>query len=113
MNVKHHLPRIRIHIENSPIARLVNTPVCGNARSRVHHMADNLIVLGRQVVERGDVEFRHYQDMCRRLRIDVFEGVNAIVFVYFRRGNLPCDDPAEQAIGHAPYFNLFMVLGKR
>ena len=76
-------------------------------------MADNLIVLRRQVVERGDVGFRHYEDMCRRLRINVFEGVNAIVFVYFRRGNLPYDDLAEQAIGHAPYFNLFMVLGKR
>jgi hypothetical protein len=38
--------------------------------------------------------------MCRRFGVDVFEDVHLVVFVYLLRGNLPCDDLAEEAIVH-------------
>ena len=36
--------------------------------------------------------------MGRRLRIDVFEGEDVLVFVNFFRGNFSADDAAEQAV---------------
>mgnify|MGYP006162790083 CR=1 FL=1 len=47
-----------------------------------------------------DVATGHDEDVRGRLRIDVLEGDDVVVFVDLRAGNLSGDDAAEQTVGH-------------
>lgn len=61
-------------------------------------VADDFYVLGARRIDAGDVLLRNNQDMRRRLRIDVLEGEDDLIFVDLLGGNLSGDDSAEEAI---------------
>src|SRR5687768_5521135 len=97
VDVEHGLSRSRIAVEHCPVTGTVVALFFGNVRGGAHHGADQPVVRRRQVVERRDVLLRDHQDVHRRLRVDVVEGEQLIVFVDLRRGNVTRNDLAEQA----------------
>src|SRR5436190_18875494 len=81
VNVKHGLAGAAIGIEDGAEAALGNPALARNRGRPPHHFADNLIVLGREVVERGDVLLRHHQHVRRPLRVDIVERQHTVVVV--------------------------------
>src|SRR5687768_6054099 len=96
VDVKHRLSRLRVAIEHGPIARPIVALVFRNLRGGAHHGADQRVVIGIQVVERRDVLLGHHERVQRRLRIDIGEGQQPVVFVDFRGRDFSGNDPAEQ-----------------
>ncbi len=83
VNVENHLTGICIHVEYSPVSRLMNSSVPGDTGRGIKHMAHDRLVFRPQIVQGGDMGLRHHKNMSRSLRVDVFESIKAIVFVYF------------------------------
>ena len=51
------------------------------------------------LLQAGKVFFGNHQDMCRALRIEIFEGEGMLVFVNFLGWNLAADDAARSVMG--------------
>lgn len=100
MYVKDRLPGIAVRIENRSIAICRNTTFPRDGRSPSGELADNLVVIGHERIERLDVTFGNDEDVGGRLGIDVVEGEYPVVFVNDGSWNFPSDDAAEQAGGH-------------
>jgi hypothetical protein len=58
------------------------------------------VVVRSEVVQRADVATGDDQYVQRRLRVDVPDGDELVVLVNESGGNLPADNPAEEAIVH-------------
>src|SRR5438093_12763595 len=67
------------------------------------HLADEAVLAGRDIVERGDVRLWNDQHMQRRLRVDIFDDHHPLIFVDDLRRDLPVDNPAEQAFAHGRF----------
>lgn len=61
------------------------------------HMTEEQFVIGRGVRKRYQVLARDDQEVNRRLRVDVFEGDGAFIFVDDLAGRLAGDNAAEEA----------------
>lgn len=71
----------------------------GEALGRKQDMAgERLVVLLAEVMKGCDVLFRDDEKMHRRLRGDVVESDDLVIFIDLLRGNFPGHDPAEQTI---------------
>ena len=73
VQMKHRLPRPWSDIQDRAITIFYTALPRHFGRGQVA-TSDNLRVLGRCFLKSGDVFLRHYQQMCRRLWIDFFEG---------------------------------------
>jgi hypothetical protein len=60
-------------------------------------MTEERLVAFAGVRERGDVPARHHQQMDRRLRMNVGEGVTLVVLIDSGRGNASVNDLAKEA----------------
>ena len=81
VDVEHRLAGVGVAVEDRPVAPI---GVAGSLRERrapSHHLADQAVVLGSELVEAGDVASRDDQHVRRRLRVDVLEGDDAVVLV--------------------------------
>ena len=110
VDMKHHLTTIRVHIEHRAVTRFMDPPIPRDLAGCVYHVSHQEILLRREVIQCCDVGLGCDENMDRRLRVDVLEGVDTVVLIHFRRRNLPLDDPAEKTVGHAGYSNLFKTL---
>jgi hypothetical protein len=73
MDVKDGLPRVAVAVEGRPIARLIDSPVLGDARREPDHPSHNRVVFGAEVVQCRDVALGNDEHMHRRFRFDVLE----------------------------------------
>lgn len=71
VDVKHRLSRICIAIHDNTVALFGNSFLSCYVTGRRIQATDQRLVLFGDVVNRRDVLPRDYQDMCRRLRVDV------------------------------------------
>src|ERR1700727_4096061 len=100
VQMKHRLSRAGSHVEDGAVS-LFDVALAGNLGGREMAAADDLRISRLGFFQSRKVFFRNDQNMCRSLRIDVFEGEDVIVFVNFLGGNFAADDTAEKAVGIA------------
>src|SRR5581483_4372074 len=103
VDVEHGLARVAVGVEEDAESAGGDAAVLRDRRRAPHQLADDRVVVRRQVVERGDVLLRNDEHMRRTLRIDVVEREHAVVFVDDRRGDLASGDFAEEAVGHTRF----------
>ena len=77
VDVEHRLPGVAVRVEHGAVAAAGDSPLLRDRRRAPHHLADDLIVAGLEVVQRLDVALGHDEHVRRRLRIDVVEGEHA------------------------------------
>jgi len=100
MDVEDCLPGSTLRVEHRPIAFVrVSVFFCDSGRDSLHRSYQRIVVRG-EIVQRGDVTTRDDQDMQRRLRVDIPNGDDLVVFMHEASRDLPCDDLAEEAIAH-------------
>src|SRR5215831_21108534 len=100
MDVEDGLPSAAIGVEERAVAGLRESAFFGDRCGASYELADDLLILDADVVQRRDVPLRNDQHVRWRLRVDVVECQYSIVFIDDARGNRAIDDFAEQAIGH-------------
>jgi hypothetical protein len=100
VDVEDGLPRIAVRVEERPESALVKAGGPRKSGGAARHLADEAVVLRREIVERGYVRLGDDQQVKRGLRIDVFERQQPVVLEDDSRSNVAADDPAEQALAH-------------
>jgi NAD(P)H-dependent FMN reductase len=98
MNVKDRLSRVRVAVEDSPVATIGVAVLRRQCRSPANHLSNQTVVFGAEVVQRRDVPARHDEDVRGRLGVDVLDGNEPIVRIHNRARDLACDDLAEETV---------------
>ena len=96
VDVEDRLPRLTIRIEDGPVPTFVIPVILCDRRREPTHRPNQRVVLGRQIVQRGDVGVGDDQHVERRLRADVAKGDEGVVPVDDGGGDLTRDDLAEE-----------------
>lgn len=84
-----------------------------NLRCSEMAAADDLCVGGFGFLQSSKMTLRNDEYMRRRLRIDVFEGKDMLIFINFLGRNLAADDAAEKAIRISHLRHLSQLLAER
>src|SRR5688500_9649749 len=113
VNMEDGLTRFRVAVEDGPITGPVVSLVPSDLRGGADHGADQAIVTLVEVVERGNMLLRYDQHMQRRLRVDIGERQQPIVFVDLRRRNLTGHDAAEQTAQGTIFLSTTATRGMR
>jgi len=98
MQVEHGLARLAIAVEDRSISALAESLVGRQLSGASQHPADQRVIVPTEIVGGRDVLSGNDEQVHRRLRIDVAERDEIVVFVHNRRRNLAGDDAAEQAV---------------
>jgi hypothetical protein len=98
VQVKHGLSRSRPNIENRPIS-VFDLALAGNLRRRNMALANDFSVAVLGFLQTGQMFFGDNENMCGRLRLDIFECEHVFVFVHFFHWNFAAEDAAKEAIG--------------
>ena len=101
VQMKHRLSGAGADIEDGAVSMLDSALAC-DLSGREMAAADDLGVCGLGFFQSCEMSFRNNEYVCGRLRMDIFEGENVVVFMNFFGRNLAAEDAAEQAIrmGH-------------
>jgi hypothetical protein len=100
VDVKYRLSGISVRVEDRPKPTGCEPAVLRDGGPATDQLAEDLIVLDANLVQRGDMSFRNHQDVRRRLWVDVVERQHTLIFVDDRRGDLVVGNPAKEAISH-------------
>ena len=92
-------------IEDGAVS-LLDVALAGDLGGGEVAATDDFGISGLGFVQSGKVSLRDDQHVCGRLRADVFEGEDMLVFVNFLRRNLAGQDAAEKAVGIRHDFSL-------
>jgi hypothetical protein len=98
VQVPHRLAGVVAVVHDQPEV-VADAALAGDTPDHLEQPSPEDLVI--EVGERGDVLSRHDQDVERGAREDVVDRDDLGVLVDDRRGDLPRDDAAEQAIVHA------------
>ena len=96
MKVEYGLASAGPNVEDSAVS-LLDVALAGDVRGGEVATADEFRVRGFGFLQAVEMPFRDDEDVSRRLRADVFEGEDVIVFVNLLCGDLASDDAAEEA----------------
>lgn len=101
VQVKDRLARARAYVQDRSISVLDFT-LARNLCGREMTAADDFGVSGLCFFQSGEMALRNDEHVRGSLRVDIFEGVDMIVFVHFPGSNLASNDAAEEAVwvGH-------------
>lgn len=94
------LARPRVTVEERAKAGIGHARLTGQTDGDLEEVADQIVVLGAKIEQRGDVAFGYDQDVKRRLRSNIAQGESALVFAEDIAGEPAIADEAERAIGH-------------
>lgn len=97
MQVKHGLARARADVEDGAVAML-DVALAGDLRCGEMAAANDFCVSGFGFFQIRKMPLRNNEHVGGRLRMDVLEGVNILIFMNLLGGNLAADDAAEKAI---------------
>jgi hypothetical protein len=86
-------------IEHGSVA-VFNTALAADLGGHQMESADHFGVFVMGFLQASDVCLRNDQNVCGRLRIDVFEGDCMRVFVNLLGGDFALDDSAEETVSH-------------
>ncbi len=98
MDMKNRLPGSFITIHDNAVALLRYTFHGSNFCSCKIEFADQLCIVGTNIIDRGYMLFRDNQGMGGRLRIKIAERQYIIIFKNYISRNFPVDDFAENTI---------------
>lgn len=87
MYVEDVLTRVLPCIEDYSVAAVLNALFGCDISGLGEYMADHMLLILWEFVERGKVVFRDKKDMNRRLRVNVLKSENMFVFVDNPGGN--------------------------
>jgi hypothetical protein len=85
-------------VENRAVA-LLDVALAGDVGGGEVAAADEFGVCGLSFFQSGEMFLGNDENVCGRLRIDVFESEDMVILVNFSGGNFALDDAAEEAIG--------------
>jgi hypothetical protein len=94
VEMKDRLSGAWTHIEDGAVSIFNRTVTC-NLRRRKMALADNLGVFRTRFFQSRDVFLRDDENMRRALRIQIFEGIDVLIFVDFLRGHFTANNAAE------------------
>lgn len=97
MEMKHRLSAVTTAVDDHAIAVWFQAGGTGNARGRDEESSHERCRLVVEIGETGDVLFGNDDDMRGRLRMDVTEGVEFLVFVDTGGRDASLVDLAEEA----------------
>src|SRR5436190_12847591 len=100
MDVKDRLSRVPVRVEYRAVASGGDPALLRNRGGAPHDLSDERIIVRRQLVQRSDMAPWNDQNVRGRLRIDVVERDDVLVFVHDRRIDLAVDDSAEETLWH-------------
>ena len=98
VKMKHRLSGARSRIDDGPVAFGIQSALARQLRRHGQEASQQRLVLCGGILERGKMLARNHQQMNRRLRVEVFNGRNLVVFVDEFRRRAALDDAAEQAL---------------
>jgi len=98
MDVEHSLPGFTVCVEYRPVTAIRVAVIFRDRGRPPRHLAHERIVGRRQLVQRGDMAARDYKRVQRRLRVDVCDNEEIVIFVEDLRRDLFCGDFAEEAV---------------
>src|SRR4051812_23105656 len=113
MDVEDRLPCLCVGVEDRPEPAVGVALIARHRGGAAEHLTDQRLVAGLKIVQRRNVPLRDDQRVQRRLRVDVVEDHEVVVFVDYRCGNLLAHDAAEQAIGHGVRLSATIWLWRR
>jgi hypothetical protein len=95
MRMIYGLPSLEASIEHNAIPALGDALSHRNRMRLGHHLGQQAVCGGREAGQIRIVRLGNYQDMNRRLRIDVAKCKRALTFEHAGRRNVPGRDSAE------------------
>ncbi len=81
VKMKHRLPGARSRIDDRPVTFGIQAAFARQLRRHYQEMSHQRLVFRRSIFERSKMLARNHQEMNRRLRMDVFNGRNLVVFI--------------------------------
>jgi len=106
VKVEDGLAGTRADVIHGPVS-VLDAALVRNFRRDEVRVADDLRVFRRSFLDADDVFLGNNEQVRGRLRANVFDREDMVVFVDLLRGDLPGEDVAEQAIRHASQFQRF------
>jgi len=101
VNVVDALASLRTRIENESVAVGHGLPLVSDLIRDGDHPKHQIVVLGDQVVDGGNVLLWNNQDVGRCDRLDIVEGDHLVIAIDLASGYLPGEDFAEKTVlGH-------------
>ena len=96
--MKNRLPGIPAVIDDQAVPSRVKPQHFGKISGDEKQMTDKFTVFRVHALNVFDMFFGHNQDVCRRLRVDIFEGNGHLIAVYEFRRDLAINDLAKKAV---------------
>lgn len=94
------LPAVLAGVEDEPVPGVVDALGHGDLARRADKLGKQPVTGRGELTHVREVVPRDYQDVGRRLGVDVTEGDDTLPLQHYRGGDLSGSDPAEQAVWH-------------
>lgn len=101
MEVIHCLPTVFSRIYHRPEALLLQTKLLGQLPDNSKEVSHQVLIFFRQIHKGGHMPFRDNQEMDWGLGVDVLDGQNVLILIYYLSRNLPCCDTTKDTLRHA------------
>jgi len=98
VQVEHGLPRPGAVVDYGAIALRIQSALPRQLSRDKKKVAEQRLVFGEGLLERGEVLARYHQQVDRRLRVNVLDRHGALVLMNDFGGDLAADDSAKEAI---------------
>jgi hypothetical protein len=95
--MEYGLPCAGTNVEDGAVS-LFDVALAGDLRGGEMAAANDLRIGSFGFFQSCEVLFRNNEHMCRRFRIDIFEGEDVFVLVNFLGRNFAADDATEEAV---------------
>ena len=92
VKVKYFLVGVAVAVDQQPISAFGNAFLLGNYRGNGKHMADQLLIFGRNIIDRGDFLVGDNENVGGGLGFDVAKSSHLVVLVDNVAGNFAFDD---------------------
>lgn len=97
MDMKDGLSGIPTIVDDHTVSAALKSPFLGKILRNIEEVSYHLSIIPLHTMDISDVFFGNYQNMRRRLRIDIHEGNGKIVLMYELCRNLFLDNLAKDA----------------
>lgn len=103
-----HLPAIVACVSDQAVAGSGDAFLLSDLPRDGIQTPNDLLVLGRQIIDGSDMFIGYDQHVCGRDGMDVAKGGHQLILIERLARGIPRDDPAESAVGHP--FNSPLIL---
>ena len=82
MEMINGLPRVAIAVEYGPVSRLMDSKLLSQGLGDLKKLPEQWMILGRDMINRGDMSLRNNEKVDRRHRLYVLECHDKVILVY-------------------------------